>query len=865
MAERKVSGKSKKNITQASADASARRSQQSEYDAFVSQFGPDLRRRVTKTVPEPKKTRVNADEFTSARCGEINPRTTTNPAAEHQIFTKRTGRVVSDDTGFRGTDYNDRFALKPEMPELEQTDGIVAQGGFDDASVPGQQTMADLVSSADSVEEIVVPVESKISNEENAFELAYRTMRSESGVTFGKSEKLRAIARTAADDAGMAPDSQLAFPAFSPLFKFPDDDKKGKGRIRKKEKKHKKNEQQPAVFDIDESEIVTSHSPQMPESESLADNSSVGSLDKKHRAKRIFETINNAGLKDSEPHFEMNSKSDVSETLKKLRKTQFIDFIKTFVLLVAGIASGVVSLIASKPETTANLLPLLIIFLVISGAVCIKELADGIKDILKLKLSYSFGSVVIYALSLIQTFVAAIASSDNFVYGLAPSAIFMLMFVTVPKMLLTDNMYSAVKMFDSEKGVSLFKPLSESGIEGAVKSKSDDDKQIRYSVKTDFATGLIKKLDNAIPAPFAGNIMFIFGFVFALILSIAAGIKSGSFALAVTVFDAVVICCIPVSYTLCAAVLLLLSNKKLAKKRSSIISYKSAQDVAQTKAVVFNDCDIIEASSCCIHGAKFFGSTDPRKVSLCCAAVMNSADMPLYEIMKSIIEQSEDEIPVADDYILTDKGVAAIYNGKKILLGTKEFLTENHVCIPDEDFDGKYITGSRKLLYLSVNGEFSMLLIVSYHVKRSVAKFFKYLAKKNLNIIFYSCDPNISAEFIEKKCRLNKGTVVRLNETETAYFKDKNSKSENTLPAQVFTDGKISSVEELIKNSYYLTACINALPLIIFALSGLGALAVAVPVLTGSFAVVGNLYIMAVKLVGLFIGIGVPVIAFKEK
>lgn len=868
MAERKVSGKQKKStIKYSTADVSARRVQQSEYDAFVSQFGQDLRRRVTKTVPEPKKTRMRADEFTTARCSEIDPHTITNPAAEHQIFTKRTGRVVSDDTGFKGTSYNERFALKPELPEIESTDSIVARGGFDDTSVPGQQTMADLVCASDSTDEIAVPVESKISNEENAFELAYKSMRSQAGVTFGKSEKLRAIARTAADDAGMDPDSQLSFPAFSPLFKFPDD-KKGKSRIRKKDKKQKteKSQQNDADFDIDESEIVTSGFKQTAQSESSADSSASDSLDKKHRAKRIFETINNVGAKQAEHDFEMTAKSDIAATLKKIKKTQLTELLKTVLLFIAGVICGIISLVASKPESTINFPAVSIIFLIIAGAVCIKELTDGIKDILKLKFSYSFAGVLVYVLSLLQTVVAAFSYGGDFVCALAPSAIFMLMFVTVPKLLLNDNMQTTVQQFASGASVSLFKPLSESGIEGAVKSKlNEEDKQVRYSVKTEFATGLIKKLDNAVPSPFAGNIMFIFAFVFAIILSIAAGIKNGSFASVVTVFGAVTICCLPISYVLCAAVLLFVTNKKLAKNHSSIISYKSAQELTGTKAVVFSDCDIIEGSSCSIHGAKFFGSKNPKDVSLCCAAVMNITKMPIFEVMKDIIGQGEYEIPVADDYILTDKGVAAICGDNKILLGTKEFLQENHIHIPDEDFVGKYITGSRKLLYLSVNGEFSMLLIVSYHVKRSVAKFFKYLAKKNVDIIFYSCDPNITDLFVEKKCRLSKGTVLKLNATETAYFCDKNSKTENSLPAQVFTDGKISSVEQLLMSAYHLSACINLLPIIIFAVLFLSAVAVAIPVIAGNTAIVNNVYIMIVKLIGLLVGIGIPMILFREK
>lgn len=867
MAERKVSGKQKNNTTKASAsNASAHILQQSEYDAFIAQYGPNLRRRNTAVVPEPKRTRMRAEEVNAARCGEIDPHLAVNPAAEHQIFTKRTGRILSDDTGFKAMNYNDRFELKPEMPQFDASESIVAQGGFDDTAVPGQQTMADLVSVSDSDVEIAVPVEAKINNEENAFELAYKAMRNEAGMTFGKSEKLRAIARTAADDAGMAPDSQLAFPAFLPLFKFPEEEKPKRSKVKKKNKKTKSAKQQPTVFDIDESEIVTSHSIEIPQDDDSSETVASDSLDKKHRAKRIFETISNEGLQDAEPDFEMSTKADVVSTIRKVKKMRLTEIIKTACLLLFCVVLGIISLVAAAPQSTVNFAAVSIIFIVLSGVVCIKELIGGIKDILKLKFSYNFGAVLIFVVSLLQSIIGAFAASDGTVHILSVSAIFVLIFITVPKILLSDNAQTAVNIFASGSSVSLFKPLSESGIEGSVQAKyANKDNDIRFSVKTEFVTGLMKKLTNAIPKPFAGNIMFAFAFVFAIIIGIASGIKSGSFIGAVTGFDAVLICCIPMIYTLCAASLLFASNKKLAKSRSSIISYKSASELTRTKAVVLDDCDIIEASSCSIHGVKFFGSTEPKEASLCCAAVMNSADMPLFEIMKKVIEQSEDEIPEADDYILSDKGVAAIYDSNKILLGTKEFLTENHVYVPQENFEEKYITGDRKLLYLSVNGEFSMLLIVSYHVRRSVSKFIKYLAKKNIDIIVHSCDPNITADYIAGKCKVQMNSVARLNETETAYFKAKKSKTETALPAEIFTDGKTASLFAMFKNAFYLASSANALPMIIFAVSVVSLAAVAVPVMLGSIQMLNNAYIVLVKLISSAIGIAVPMIIYKEK
>ncbi len=860
MAEKKVSGKNKKITTgKQNISISARRN--ADYDAFLAKYGQELRKRNTRTVPEPKQHQLRADEIDKTRCGEIDPHTTVNPAAEHQILTKRTGRILSDDTGFKAMSYNDRFELKAEMPELADNDSIAADSGFDDSTVPGQQTMADMVTTADGEIETSVPVEAQISEDENPFSIAYKALREDVGMTFGKSEKLRAIARTAADDAGMEPESQLSFPAFSPLFKFPEEEEKKTVFGRKKDKKSKNESEEKQPFDIDESEIVTSHT-ENEDVEETPEELNEDSLDKKHRTRRIFETIGSEELQETEPAFEMASKSDIRSTLRHLTKNRRVDLIKTALIIILGAVLGVLTVILSEGSVLAVIS---MVFLILSGVVCIKELADGVRDILKLKLSYNFAGLLIFAVAIIQT-LSALLSSSGTEANFAPTAIFSFVLLTVPKILLADNARYTVKIISGSGGVSLFKPLSEGGIEGSVQMQyASDERAVRCSVSAEFLTGLIKKLTNAIPKPFAGNAVFVISIVLSLIVGIASGIINGSFYGAVTGFSGMLFASLPISYTMCASYLLLRTNKGLSKNRSGLISYKSACSLVDTSAVVLSDNDIIEGVSCSIHDTKTFGRTDPKTAAMCCAAVMNSANMPIFEIMKKTLEDIDDGLPQADDYIISSKGVAALYDNKKILLGTKEFLTENHVYVSDENFEEKYVTGDRKLLYLSVNGEFCMLLIVSYHIKRSVANFLKYISGKGLKIIIHSCDPNITSGFVEKKCRLQKESVIKIEETETAYFKDKASKMESSLPAEVFTDGKIASLELLLKNAFTLEKSANTLPVIMFMLSVFSALAVAVPALLGNIGVVGNVYIVILRLISLLLGIGVPILLFKEK
>ena len=834
MAEKKVSGNTKKNT-----DA-----RKIAYDDFLAEYSSELRKRSTRTVNEPVR-KKETDIAQESRCGEIDPHTTVNPATEHQIFTKRSGRILSDDTGFKAKSYNQRFELTPELPEIRDKN---AQEELQIGTIVGQQTMADLVA-GNIQEEISVPIEGQISDEENdMFSAAYKAFKNAPAFDFGKSEKLRAIARTAADDAGMEPESQLSFPAFDPLFKFPEE-KPEKKKIRKNKKirpKKTKTEDKP-TFDIDENEIVTKGSQTKPEkTDSEAEAETKTEIT--DRKNRFFEFLADTGVsQEVEAPFEINSKNEIRNVLKILAKQSRTALIKSACLILLGIILTVTLLVVDE---TKNVLQatLSLIFLILSGIICIKEFTDGIKDAAKKKITLNSCMLLVFASALIQTIIAFFSLTGGVI--LSPAAIFTMVAVILPKFFLSNNSKLTSGMFVSDS-LSIFRTASESGIDGVISEKfTNGNGTLRYSSGALFATGLMKKLTNAIPKPFGVNAAYFMVIVFALIAGIASGFISSSVLSGITAFTGMIITCLPVSYTFTAALLLYNTNNALAKNKSSLISYKCASEVTETKAIVFNTSDIIEQSACSIHGVKAFGNINPQRATLCCAAAINAGLSPLAHIMQQVTDQSDKDIPEAENTeIFSSGGIMATVENSVVLLGSREFLKENNVYIPEENYEEKFLTGDRKLLYFAMDGKFTMLLIVSYHIKRSVAAFFKYLSANDIKIVIHSSDPNITPAYITKKCKLKEDSVFETESAESAYFSDKEKKTETALPADVFTDGSITAVSNLIRNAFTLNRTIELLPFVIYAMSAVCALLIAAPVFLSSAAAINNIYIILLRII----------------
>lgn len=857
MAEKRV-GSKRKPTAKTTADTTGKKQHKStedaEYEAFWDQYGAQLRKRSTQNIAaEPKKeNRRQQKDIDTSRSGEIDPYTTVNPAADHQIFTKRSGRVLADDTGFKAYSYHQRFELKPKMPELNEAD---EQEDLTELDMPGQQTMAELVSAVSSDESMAVPLEGKIENDDDPFAAAYKLIKESGSATFGKGEKLRAIARTAADDNISDTESQITFPAFDPLFVFPEEKngkKKtagGKGR-RDKKKKHIQDEK---PFDIEEKDIVTGHTAE--EAAAEAAEPSIAARNERKAKNRFFEILNDSGEQDSNPlPFEINRKSDVKPTLSKLKKIRLREIAKTAAIALFGIILLIISAVFGKdsaPISAITYANLNLLFLIPPLLICAKELLSGLKDLIRAKASPHSAAALIVLIAAVQILVSYFLS-DTALRLIVPAAIFSLINLTLPKIFLTNNTQAAVAAFTGSNTVSVLKNVSESGIEGSLKNTyAPKSGSVRYSASTWFASDLIKKLTNAVPKPFGGKASYIFFTLFAVITGVVTAVLDKNMAEGLTVMLGLLIVCLPTAHTAVAALLLLKTNKKLTNDNASLLTYRSAAELTDTKALIFDASEIIDMESCSIHGIKTFGRTDPKKATMFCASLITAGKSPLEAIIRHATEDSGEEIREPEEILIRHReGIAGLVDGNKILLGTKDFLTANNIFIPDEDYEEKYITGDRKLLFLSVNGEFCMLLIVSYHIKRSVSVFLKYLSQKGIKPIIYSSDPNITAPYIEKKCRLKKGTTEELTSVEASYFRDALAKTQKNVPADTFTDGKLTSMARLFKGAFALTAVQEMLPLILYAVSVLSAVILTIPIFTGSVHMINNFYIILIKLTG---------------
>ncbi len=777
-----------------------------------------------------------------SRSGEVNPRLHKNPKKEHKIITRRSGKILPDDTGFKAVDYNERFEPVSHPDERSEDDSKEV------SDVLGQTSMSDVL---DESEKEKAPVEIN-EDPDDFFESTYKQMRGSEKIGKGGSEKLKAIARTAEQDDDR---EQITFSMLNEFF--PSDKNK-----KKSQRRSGKNKEEP--FDIDENEIIAKTRESEMKEEVIEE-----TRENDDNKENLFLTLEKESkeTEKSKSPFKICKKEEIAPALENLKKTRRLYLVKTCVLLVLGVVLLIISLISEKGgrENVTAFYPFIgFVFVWLTGFVSIKELLSGFTDVKNKNFSENVCVLVIFAAALGESVASMLFREKFFAYsGLSlPAAIISMTAATLPGIFKTDNSRLALELLSGDAPASVFKRTSESGVEGSLGENIEGD-DIRSFYKTDFLTGIMERFQNAVPKALGGNFAFVILTFLSLFVSVGRALILKDATAFFPTFSIMTSVSLPASYAFLSSLIFHNREKYLFKFKSSLISYDLAEDALKTKAVVINAFDLIDRDGSNIHGVKPYGAGDPKESVLLCASLIRESRSPLRNIMDKVIEDAP--VPEISSLSAQPGGVGGIADGRKVLLGSKDFLISKGVNVPDDKSEEKFITGDRRPLYFSVDGELSLLLVVSYRIERGAAAYLRFLSSKNIKIMIYSKDPNINPSFIVKKCRLKSEDALEIDKAQTSYFLAKDDKIEPALPASPFCEGSVQSSFILLKKAFEMSEIIKIIPWLVFMFSSASSLLAALLVLTEKLTFPASLFVLAVKIISSVISIIISEIVSKRQ
>lgn len=241
---------------------------------------------------------------------------------------------------------------------------------------------------------------------------------------------------------------------------------------------------------------------------------------------------------------------------------------------------------------------------------------------------------------------------------------------------------------------------------------------------------------------YTSPIFLMFSLGLALVCKLAFG---QSFLEAVTIFCVVLCIASPLTSTISNNMPLMRACKKLTGAGGFISGAAAVEMIDDANCVALNANELYPEGSVELHGMKALDEARIDEAIADAASLMNSVDGLLKDAFMGMISGNSGLLkPVSDVNFVTGAGISATVGESQVLIGNRKLLSANGVDIPSLDFEKKYEKGGKKVLYVANSGVATAMLLVSYRPNAKIAEALSRFAKRELSLLVYSTDPNIT-------------------------------------------------------------------------------------------------------------------------
>ncbi len=455
--------------------------------------------------------------------------------------------------------------------------------------------------------------------------------------------------------------------------------------------------------------------------------------------------------------------------------------------LSAAMNSGFFSVLGSSSVAynTIN-----IFGLVITAILMADDLKKGLFSILKLRPKTDSVLLAVFAGALIQNIASyfTLAKTESDFHLLTSAAILMCVPVLISKIFYCDSTRHAFKAAAATSDKSYLRTVSDENIRASLlKERSETETNVVYTGKTRFISDFLKKCAGGAFSAQSSSKAVALTMLSGIIAFIVAIITSGSVTYALGCFTMCMALSFPVSSLVFTGYMLAQENSALSVKSSFISSFSDAHSFCNIDDIVLTGSDIFSAEITDVTCSKNVA----RKQAEFCAAVLTSCnDGILKKAFAPLGEGLEDRFPEAEGFKYEDKlGLSAWISDCKVLLGTKDYLVNHNVQLPDENSVPFMLGENIKPLFLAIEGHFAAVFSVKYTCNALAARSLAELTSNGANILIGIRDPNITEEFAEKLLSLPENSLrIIKNDVYESFSAQTNTVTDSENTGIVFTD-----------------------------------------------------------------------------
>lgn len=528
------------------------------------------------------------------------------------------------------------------------------------------------------------------------------------------------------------------------------------------------------------------------------------------------------------PEYSSSDKQrEIKAFLKKIKKISLFKMLLIGGAFLVSLIFSFIPIVMSIGDTERTLhifggnglaygIVMFVLFLV--GTVpLINDFAGGIAAVMKKKADSDTAVLLIWAAVIVQNIVLLINSDKIYtscnLYNTAALAII-------------AGVYS-LKISAITRTTEGFKILIKDGCVCAVRSVDDANRtekigqgilepeaRIAYRANVSFVDKFINSSLTDDPSQRICTKILPLGFIAAIIVFAVVAVVKKDICSAVSSLTAVIIVTAPLAVSFSLKWLLDSFNRRTNSSGGVIPSYSAAASFADNDSVIFDASELYSVENLNVFGAKTFNDFCLYDMMLYAAAMFINSDSPLGGVFKKVIAGKTELLPKVESLLYEDKqGLSAWIDNKKVLAGSRDLLVNHNIKVPPESLEEKYTRGldDRKIVYISVEGEISAMIVVSYDLPENTAGDISYLVKHGYTILLRSTDANINDKFTESQLHLPADTVKVINTEAAEYFKMCRNEELKTVDSCIFgkkdfsASLKIMTSSVMLKNALVIT------------------------------------------------------------
>lgn len=222
----------------------------------------------------------------------------------------------------------------------------------------------------------------------------------------------------------------------------------------------------------------------------------------------------------------------------------------------------------------------------------------------------------------------------------------------------------------------------------------------------------------------------------------------------------------PLSSTLVAGISALRLQHAAAAVGAVVPGWQSVEQLGGIDTLQVDTDDLFTPDSTTLEDIRIFKGGRIDRAILYAASILNESCGTLRGLFSQIIEERTDYLfPVKDLEKHVGLGFACWCDNNRVLIGTRKYLEQEGVPLPDEDYEAEHSkNGELQILYLAVSGALHAMFVLKYVGGRNTARSLAVLQKENIRLLVTSQDPSLTVRHISEAYHLPEGMVTLLDQ-----------------------------------------------------------------------------------------------------